>query len=245
MSKLSYISPEGLRVDGRRPNEIRRINVKMNILGRADGSAYYEQGNTKIIAAVYGPREIVHNTKAMFDRAIVNCEFSVSSFSTTERKQQFKTSRGDRQTTEASNLIKQAFESTIHTHLYPRSQIDIYIQVLQSDGGLKAAAINAATLALIDAGVSMKDFVCACSTSCIDGIPVLDLNHIEERSGGPDCLLSIQPQLGGVISLNMDSKVSQDLFESVLELGTQGCQKIFDILSLEVKKYSSELLKNK
>ncbi len=57
--------------------------------------------------------------------------------------------------------------------LFPRSQIDIYIQVLQSDGGDKAAAINASTLALIDAGVPMRDFVCACTAGCIDGIPLL------------------------------------------------------------------------
>ncbi|EGC33511.1 hypothetical protein DICPUDRAFT_88747 [Dictyostelium purpureum] len=243
MSKLSYISPEGLRIDGRRANELRRINIQMGVSNRADGSAYYEQGNTKIIAAVYGPREISVSGQSIFDRAIVKCEFATSSFSTTERKPQQKT-KGDRATTEISNLVKQAFESTIQTHLYPRSQINIYIQVLQSDGGLKAAAINASTLALIDAGISMKDFVCAVSTSCIDGVAVLDLNHIEERSGGPDCLLSIQPQIGGVISLNMDSKVPQDLFESVLELGEKGCKKIFSILSDQVKKYSTDLISN-
>ncbi|KYQ96926.1 Exosome complex exonuclease rrp41 [Tieghemostelium lacteum] len=241
MSKLSYISPDGLRVDGRRSNEIRRLNIKMGVSNRADGSAYYEQGNTKILVTVYGPRESV-NSKSLYDRAVVKCEFSMSSFSTTERKQRQKGT--DRQATEIQNLIKQAFESTVHVQLYPRSQIDIFVQVLQSDGGLKSASINACTLALIDAGISMKDFVCACNTSCIDGIPVLDLNNIEERSGGPDLLLSINPQLGGVISLNMDSKVQQDLFESVLDLGVKGCQKIFTILSDQVKRYSTELMSN-
>eukprot|EP01132_Coremiostelium_polycephalum_P009880 gene9880-12121_t len=222
----------------------------MGVFNRADGSAYYEQGNTKIIAAVYGPREVTSGGggggggsggKALHDRAIVKCEFSMSNFSTTDRRQKGK---GDRSAVEISSLVKQAFESTIQTNLFPRSQIDIYIQVIQSDGGLKSAAINASTLALIDAGIPMRDFVCACTASCIDGVPVMDLNHIEERSGGPDLLISIHPQLGGVISLNMDSKVPQDLFESVLELGVKGCQKIFNILSQQVKLYSTNLISN-
>jgi polyribonucleotide nucleotidyltransferase len=54
-----YITPEGLRLDGRKPDELRKIRCKLGILSsRADGSAYYEQGNTKVIATVYGPREV-------------------------------------------------------------------------------------------------------------------------------------------------------------------------------------------
>ncbi|GAM27471.1 hypothetical protein SAMD00019534_106470, partial [Acytostelium subglobosum LB1] len=241
-SKLSYITPEGLRIDGRRSNEIRRLNMRMGVFSRADGSAYYEQGNTKIAVAVYGPREVASNQRALHDRAVVNCDFSVATFSSSsERKIRGK---GDKQSFEIAALIKQAFESTIQVNLFPRSQIDIYIQVLQSDGGLKAAAINAATLAAVDAGLPMRDFVCACSATYIEGVPLLDLNHMEERSGGADLLLSVQPQLGGVISLNMESKVPQDMFESVLELANKGCMKIFALMQAEVKRHSAELLSN-
>lgn len=58
MSTKELVSPEGLRCDGRRPNELRQIKVKMGLFSRADGSCYYEQGNTKILVAVYGPREV-------------------------------------------------------------------------------------------------------------------------------------------------------------------------------------------
>ncbi|EFA78332.1 Exosome complex exonuclease rrp41 [Heterostelium album PN500] len=242
MSKLSYITPEGLRIDGRRNNEIRRLNMKMGIFNRADGSAYYEQGNTKITVAVYGPREVASNQRMLHDRAIVNCEYSQAAFSSaTDRK---PTRKSDKQSYEIASLIKQAFESTIQITLFPRSQIDIYVQVLQADGGLKAAALNAATLAVIDAGLPMRDFICACSATFIEGVPLLDMNQMEERSGGADLLLSIQPQLGGVISLNMESKVPQDMFESVLELANLGCMKIFALLQTEVKRHSADLLSN-
>ncbi|EGG13982.1 Exosome complex exonuclease rrp41 [Cavenderia fasciculata] len=240
MSKLSYISPEGLRIDGRRSNEIRRLNMRMGVLNRADGSSYYEQGNTKITVAIYGPHEST-TQKSLFDRASIKCEFAMSSFSTSERKVK---SRFDKTAYETSTLIKQAFESTVLTHLFPRSQIDIYVQVLQSDGGLKSAAINAVTLAMIDAGIPMRDYVCACSATFIEGSALMDLNHMEERSGGADLLLSIHPQLGGVISINMESKVPQEMFESVLDMALAGCKKIYYLLQEQVKKHSKDLMSN-
>lgn len=55
---MELLTPEGLRVDGRRPNELRKITAKTSVFSQADGSAYIEQGNTKCLAAVYGPREV-------------------------------------------------------------------------------------------------------------------------------------------------------------------------------------------
>lgn len=52
------ISPEGFRIDGRRPNEPRRVKCEMGLFERADGSSYFEQGNTRVLCAVYGPREV-------------------------------------------------------------------------------------------------------------------------------------------------------------------------------------------
>mgnify|MGYP001575218090 FL=1 len=57
--------------------------------------------------------------------------------------------------------IANAFTTTLFTHLYPHSTIAISIQVLAQDGALLAACLNAATLALIDAGVPMPDYLCA------------------------------------------------------------------------------------
>ena len=62
-----------------------------------------------------------------------------------------------------------------------RSQIDVVVEVLQSDGGLKAACLNAITLALIDSGLPMRDFMASCTASCIDGHVLVDTNYIEDR----------------------------------------------------------------
>lgn len=47
-----------LRSDGRRALELRQIRIRMGVFGQADGSAYIEHGNTKVLAAVYGPRQV-------------------------------------------------------------------------------------------------------------------------------------------------------------------------------------------
>jgi exosome complex component RRP41 len=85
----------------------------------------------------------------------------MATFSTGERKRR---PRGDRKSQEMTMHLKQTFDAAILTNLYPRSQIDIFVEVLQSDGGNYCASVNAATLALIDAGIPMKDFVCAIKT---------------------------------------------------------------------------------
>ncbi len=116
-------------------------------------------------------------SKASHERAIVNCDYCVSAFSTSERRVQNKDSKLNK---EAALIIKQTFESVIQTELFPSSEINIFIQVIQSDGGDRAAAINATTLALSNAGIPMQDFVMACTAGFVDNTPLLDLNHTEK-----------------------------------------------------------------
>lgn len=53
---LSFIL--GLRVDGRRPHELRKVQCQVGIFKQADGSSFLEQGNTKVLASVYGPHDV-------------------------------------------------------------------------------------------------------------------------------------------------------------------------------------------
>ncbi|MCX8171676.1 MAG: exosome complex exonuclease Rrp41, partial [Candidatus Bathyarchaeota archaeon] len=71
--KIRLIDEKGLRVDGRKPNELRPIKMEVGVLSNADGSAYIEQGKNKILAAVYGPREVHPRHLALPDRALLRC----------------------------------------------------------------------------------------------------------------------------------------------------------------------------
>jgi len=75
--------------------------------------------------------------------------------------------------------------------------------VLQADGGQFCAAVNSATLALIDAGIPMKEYVTACTASLAnDSIPLVDVSHHEESSGGPTLTVAILPLSGKVCEIN-------------------------------------------
>ena len=125
MAASELLADFGLRLDGRKCDELRQINCKLGVYGQADGSAYLEQGNTKILAAVYGPREPRHKGSGESSSVKVNCQYSMAVFSTSERKRR---PRGDRKSQEISAHLRQTFEATIKTELYPRSQIDIFIE---------------------------------------------------------------------------------------------------------------------
>ncbi|XP_031570086.1 exosome complex component RRP41-like [Actinia tenebrosa] len=237
MAGLEILSPEGLRLDGRRPHELRKIVCRVGVLSQADGSAYIEMGNTKALATVYGPHEVTSKAKALHDRVLLNCQFGMATFSTGERKRK---PRGDRKSTELSMIIRRTFEAAIITELYPRSQIDIFVQVLQADGSNQAACINATTLALIDAGIPMKDYVSASTVSFVNDTPLMDINYLEESSGGPQLSLAILPKSEKVVLFQMDSRLHMDNMEKVLKLAVKGCKDVYTLLRRTIHEKAEE-----
>ena len=73
--------------------EIRRTEIRLGVVPNADGSAFFQQGHTEVIATVYGPREVQSRRKMAHDRAIINCEYTMAPFSTAERKPTRKSDR--------------------------------------------------------------------------------------------------------------------------------------------------------
>lgn len=238
LQEMEYVSPEGLRIDGRRPMEMRKLQAEIGVVAKADGSAVFEMGNTKVIAAVYGPREVQNRSQQLNDQALVRCEYSMANFSTGDRMRKPK---GDRRSTEISLVIRQTMEACILTQLMPRSQIDIYVQVLQADGGTRSACINAATLALADAGIPMRDFVTSCSAGYLNSTPLLDLNYVEDSAGGPDVTIGILPKLDKVTLLQMDAKLPLDIFENVMQLAAEGCKAIAEYIREVLSENTKQL----
>ena len=133
MEKPVLIREDGLRHDGRRPDELRPIRMEVGMLKNADGSALVQFGKTKVIAAVYGPREIHPKHLTLPDRALIRCRYHMAPFSTSERK----SPAPSRREIELSKVIREALEATIFTEYFPRTTIDVFIEVLQADGGTR------------------------------------------------------------------------------------------------------------
>lgn len=238
MSHQDLISDQGLRLDGRRATELRRIRCRLGVFSQPDGSAYLEQGNTKVLAAVYGPHQ-ASAKKSNHEEVVVNCQYSMATFSTGERKRR---PRGDRKSQEMTIHLQQTLSAAIMTELYPRSQIDVYIEVLQSDGGNYCASINAATLALVDAGISLKEYVCACTASLANGdVPLMDVSHLEEMSGGPTLTVAALPISGRIAFMEMSQRFHLDSLPKVLEAATAGCKEVLDILDRAVREHLNQV----
>jgi len=223
--KEKLIDKEGKRVDGRRLEELRPIRLEVGLLSSADGSAYIEQGKCKILAAVYGPREAHPKHLALPDRALLQCRYHMAPFSVEERK----SPAPSRREVELSKVIREALEPSVFLEYYPRSSIDLFIEVLQADGGTRCAGITVAALALADAGIPMKDLVVACAAGKAGGKLVLDLSDAEDKLGEADVPVAFMPTLDAVTLLQMDGNLSMEEFEQVENLALDGCKQIYKI----------------
>jgi len=212
----------GLRVDGRKPEELRPIKMEVGVLDKADGSAYVEHGRNKILVAVYGPREAHPKHIALPDRAALRCRYHMAPFSTEERR----SPAPSRRDMELSKVIREALEPSILTQLYPRTTIDVFIEILQSDGGTRCAGITGASLALADAGIPLKDMVAACAVGKVDGKLVLDLNDLEDKYGEADMPIALMPNTGKITLLQMDGDLSTEEFNTAIEMAVEACKKI-------------------
>lgn len=179
------LSMHGLRLDGRRKDELRFIKCKLGVLQRCDGSAYYRHGNTKIIASVSGPKNPTKSSMKKDENFHFNVKVKFASFSKNGERQ--KIMKNSKKLNEFELNIRNIFKTVILTEKYERSQLDLNIEVLQTDGGGGSefcAAVNASNLALIDAGICVKEYICACTASLTeDGVPLMDVSHLEEVCG--------------------------------------------------------------
>lgn len=155
--------------------------------------------------------------------------------------------RTDRRLVEHSHLLKRAMEAALLLHLYPKSKIEIVVWILADDGGRLCAAINATTLALVDAGIPMKDLVCSCSAGGNGDDVLVDLNRREESSQGgqPAVYLpcAMLPQRGTVVLAQCEARLpALSALERVLDAAMDGCRAVFDILQAAIRERASTLM---
>lgn len=155
---------------------------------------------------------------------------------------------------EMSSTVSSAFSSSLLTNLYPRSTITLNISVLSQDGSLLAACLNAATLALIDAGIPMTDYIVACTSGSIPSYrsrdpdsesadPLLDLNGQEEL----DLPWLTIGTLGAGERISvcvMETKVRVEKLEGMLAVGVDGCKQVKEILDEVVRRKGRRMLES-
>ncbi|KAF5519537.1 Exosome complex component SKI6 [Colletotrichum aenigma] len=237
-----------LRVDGRRWNELRRLHAQIRTQEAADGSSYLEMGHTKVMCVVTGPSEPQRRGGAggQTKDAAVNVNIVVAGFSSVDRR---KRGRNDKRNQELEAAIAKAVAANLHTHLFPHSSISISLHVLSQDGSLLAALLNASTLALIDAGIPMTDYIAACtagSTSTYAAAdegadPLLDLNTQEEQEL-PYLTVGTLGLTDRVAVLVCESRVQVSRLEGMLAVGVDGCKQVRQFMDRAVKEKGRQMV---
>ena len=230
------VDKKGIRLDGRKIDELRPVKMQVGVIPNADGSAYLEQGRNKILVGVYGPKEAHPRHIAKQDRAVIQCRYHMAPFSVDERK----SPAPSRRDVELSKVIREALEPAVFLEYYPRTSIQVYIEILQADGGTRCAGITTAALALADAGIPMRDLVVACAAGKADGKVLLDLMDTEDKVGQADVPVAYMPNLDAITLLQMDGNMTVDEFETAINMAIGGCKTLYEMQKTALKtKYET------
>ncbi len=219
------IDENGKRTDGRTADELREVKITVGVVKNADGSAFIEFGKNKIVAAVYGPREVHPKHMALPDRCVLRCRYHMSPFSTDTRKNPAPS----RREVEISKVMRESLEPALILEDYPRAAIDVFVEILQAYGGSRCAGITAASIALADAGINMRDIVSACAAGKIDDTIVLDINDTEDKEGVADMPVAYMPHLEQVTLLQLDGILTPEQFNECLDKAIVGCNAVYEI----------------
>lgn len=225
------------RKDGREPEQLREIQMKLDVVTVANGSAEVRFGKTAALAAVYGPRRLFQRHLQESESCILRCRYNMAPFSVDERK-----SPGtDRRSIELSKVIRLALEPVIFLEDFPKVTIDSFIEIIQADGSTRVTGINALSLALASAGIPMRDLVAACSVGKINDTLIVDLNGEEDNNSQADVAVAMVPSKNLVTLLQMDGILTKDELMQVLNMAKMSCGKIYEMQRKILKeKYSGE-----
>ncbi len=229
------------RIDGRGFNETRPIEAKVGVIPRADGSAIFKIGNTWAYAAVYGPRNLHPKFLQDPQRGILRCNYNMMPFSSSGERVR---PGGSRRSKEISLVTEKALLPVLDLEEYPNSVVDVFIELPQTEAGSRCAGICAASMALADAGLEMKDLVAAVSVGRVDDKLLIDLDYSEESyADGPvaDIPIAMTPNSGKITLLQMDGEIKKEELMKLLELGKKVLMEIYEVQKKALKEKYHEV----
>ncbi|HJW66784.1 MAG TPA: ribonuclease PH [Gaiellaceae bacterium] len=220
--------------EGRRPNELRPVEILVDYLEQPMGSVLYSQGKTKVLCTA-SLEEGVPRWLRDAGRGWLTAEYSLLPASTGERTQR-EASAGKQKgrTVEIQRLIGRAIRSVLDFEALGERTLWLDCDVLHADGGTRCAAISgawvAAARALGKAGLSraLPDSVAAVSLGIVDGELLLDLDYVEDSGAEVDLNLVMtgSERLVEVQATAERAPFDRDALNELLDLGAGGIAEI-------------------
>jgi exosome complex component RRP41 len=227
------------RHDGRDWEELRPLAAKVGIIPRADGSAMFRIGHTVAYAAVYGPRELHPKFMQNPETGILRCRYNMMPFSGHGERVR---PGGGRRSQEISMLISKALLPVLDLKEYPNAVVDIFMELPETDAGTRCAAICAASMALADAGLLMKDLVVALSMGHYEGRILADIDgHEDCEIGISDIPVAYIPSIDKFSLLQLDGEVPKEDLAKVLKIAKEKAMEIYKVQQEALKaKFAPE-----
>ena len=224
-----------MRPSGRQPGELRPVRIQRRYTRHAEGSVLVEFGDTRVLCTASVEERVPAFLKES-GRGWVSAEYGMLPRSTNTRTER-EAARGRQtgRTQEIQRLIGRALRAVIDLSALGSRSIQVDCDVLQADGGTRTAAITGAFVAVHDAlawlqsrkllaALPVRDFVAAVSVGIYQGVPVLDLDYVEDSACGTDMNV-VMTGAGRFVELQGTAEgepFSRAEVDALLALGEQG-----------------------
>ena len=195
---------------------LRPFACEQSLLSQSDGSSLFKQGDTSVMAAVYGPTE-VRIAKELVDRAAIEVIYKP------------KTGLSGCVDRTFEKIVRSTCENVILTALHPRTVFTVVLQEIQDGGSLLACCINSACAALLDASAPMQFLIAG--VHCIietDGQIILDPTKKREVDAVASFTFAFSSRDKNVLSSHAHGRFSQAQLQSCLSVCKQAANQIFD-----------------
>ncbi|GAB3185966.1 ribonuclease PH [Hydrogenophaga aquatica] len=185
------------RPDGRLPDALRPVRITRNYTMHAEGSVLVEFGHTKVLCTASVEEKVPPHKKGSGE-GWVTAEYGMLPRAThTRSSREAAKGKQSGRTQEIQRLIGRSLRAVFDLSVLGERTITLDCDVLQADGGTRTAAITGAFVAAQDAvhqllaegkieRTPVQHPVAAISVGIVGGVPVLDLNYVEDSACDTD-----------------------------------------------------------
>jgi exosome complex component RRP41 len=224
----AFVTPERmLRRDLRNPGDLRPFSVELGLISEADGSAAVSFGNTKVVASLVGPAQPKYGRHELYDRAAIEFDIQITAKTIVEGSDVMQQKKRYEQ------FLKDALEGCIDATKFPRTLILFNVLMVNNDGSLLEAAVNACVLAVLDAGLPMLFVPTAIAISSFGAQStetslLVDPTLAEETDSSANCTIVLRVSSGSdrssVIATECTGLISVEAYKAANELAVLNCQ---------------------
>eukprot|EP00123_Amoebidium_parasiticum_P005436 comp16629_c0_seq1/m.14813 comp16629_c0_seq1/g.14813 ORF comp16629_c0_seq1/g.14813 comp16629_c0_seq1/m.14813 type:complete len:267 (-) comp16629_c0_seq1:641-1441(-) len=224
------VGPDQKRRDGRLLKQLRSIFIRTDVISSAAGSAYFEQGGTKVMCAVHGPHEGRGGQFA--GAATLDCELEYAPFAQGTVGSLIQ----DANAKDLSAQLDSALALSIQLENYPKSVIDVHVTVLENAGGVFAAALTCASVALAHAGIHLYDLVSASTVVVVEGHLISDPSIAERRARSGEVVVGLMPALNEVSFVMATGQLAADTPQRAIEQAMDACAQVHAVMQEALRK---------